>query len=152
MKKLVNKIKNKKMQNKIIRVAGVTFNNDDGTSRQKILAKCLANGKNKAKFVKYNFDGEKAIRIITEYGCIGNIPREEIQNILAKVDLMEDITLDIKTFKDDTGKKTFYSNIIIKYANSKKEIKLKKLQDKSKVFTNNIIMKCNNKDCDTIID
>ena len=152
MNKVGEKIKkNKKNDNiKIIRIAGV--NNDDGTSRQKILAKCLANGKTKAKLIKYNFDGEKAIRVITEYGTIGNIPREEIQNVLSKVDMMEDINMDIKAFKDDNSKKTFYCDMIIKYAKSRREMKLKKIQDKSKSFTTEIIKECNDSDCNDVID
>lgn len=159
MNKIYEQIKNKKNKKgtnksdiKIIRIAGVTFNNDDGTSRQKILAKCLANGKTKAKFIKYNFDGEKAIRVITEYGQIGNIPREEIQNILSKVELMEDIEMDIKTFRDDNSKKTFFCDIAIKYAKSKKELKMKKIQDKSKVFTCAIVKECDDKSCNNLID
>ena len=151
----MNKLKIKKNKNaefKIIRVAGVTFNNDDGTSRQKILAKCLANGKTKAKFSKYNFDGEKAIRVVTEYGQIGNIPREEIQYILSKVELMEDIVMDIKTFKDINNKKTFFCDITIKYAKNKKELKMKKIQDKSKVLNCDIIRECSNSDCDKLIE
>ena len=144
--------KKAKKEVKTIRIAGVTFNNDDGTSRQKILAECLTNGKNKAKFIKYNFDGEKAIRVITEYGVIGNIPREEVQNVLSKVDLMEDITMDIKTFKNDSGKKIFYCDLIIEYASSKKELKIKKIQDKSKVSTFPIVMECRNSDCDKLIE
>ena len=53
----------------ITSVVGVTFDNDDGSSRQEILAQCLPG--DPVAFYWHDFNGEPACAIITDYGQIG---------------------------------------------------------------------------------
>ena len=61
-------------------VAGVTFKNDDGTDRQKILQEMSFNepSDNDVWFEEDEDQGEgSGIRVLTDYGCVGYIRRSD---------------------------------------------------------------------------
>lgn len=99
------------------KVAGVTFRNPDGTSRQKILKEiCMDDdfGIEDAYLEEYKYKGEDAIRVLTNYGCVGNIKREDIEEVKPLFDLeIERCYIDIDSFENDNGKKIYYAEVNI---------------------------------------
>ena len=93
--------------NKTFRLVGVTFDNPDGTSRQKLLDDIRyyrgSNGIDykynnlKVELVKYLFEGEDAIRLEVGYGDIlGNVSRKDLPFLLENYEYIDDIPfLDI---------------------------------------------------------
>ena len=81
---IVEKNKNKNKNKKDIKngfpkkcsIAGVTFLNSDGTSRQEIIKKCQPGLKIDLIHDIHNSCDSFAISIITPYGCIGFIPKK----------------------------------------------------------------------------
>ena len=55
----------------ITKVVGVTFPNEDGSSRQEILSLCLSG--EPVGLCEYTFNGKPAFSVITEHGQIGNL-------------------------------------------------------------------------------
>ena len=72
-----------------IKLAGVTFKNDDGTSRQDILAG-IGRGYVTCKLVETKFQDkktgifEKAIKVFCNRNLIGWIPKRDLENSLTK--------------------------------------------------------------------
>ena len=71
-----------------IRVAGVTFANEDGSDRQRILRKIKFgdapfedNDNLDVQLESYSYRGEPAIRVLVEGHQIGNVPREQIAEV-----------------------------------------------------------------------
>ena len=98
----------------VTNIAGVTFDNDDGTSRQKILRELKARGgEGEVTLQEYYYKGHKAVHVLVDGKCIGNIPKDRVQEAL---DLMDkEITaarLEIETFRpedeDDDRPKVIY--------------------------------------------
>ena len=66
-------------------VAGVTFKNDDGSSRQGILkhiAESSDYSDQTAYLERYEFEGEDAISVSTAEGIVGNIRRTDVKKVL----------------------------------------------------------------------
>lgn len=99
---------NEEYYNQTFRLAGVTFDNPNGTSRQQLLEdiKCFrgSNGYDYKKgeltvnLVKYKFEDEDAIRV--EVGIskdiLGNISRKDLPFLLENYDYIHDIpNLDV---------------------------------------------------------
>lgn len=62
------------------KVAGVSFRNEDGSSRQDIISKL--HDDDVLHFVPYVYEDEPAYHIVTESGkCIGNVPKDYIQDV-----------------------------------------------------------------------
>lgn len=99
------------------KVAGVTFRNSDGTSRQKILKEiCMDDdfGIEDAYLEEYKYKGEDAIRVLTSYGCVGNIKREDIEEVKPLFDIeVERCYIDIDSFEDENEKKIYYAELVI---------------------------------------
>lgn len=62
-----------------VKVKGVTYRNDDGTSRQEILSCCYSG--QRVGFRRYTYNGSPAFAVVTDYGEIGNLPREIAENL-----------------------------------------------------------------------
>ncbi len=62
-----------------VKVKGVTFNNDDGSSRQEILSCCCAG--ERVGFRRFQYEGSPAFAVSTEYGEIGCLPAELASSI-----------------------------------------------------------------------
>jgi len=78
---------------KEFRVAGVTFDNDDNTSRQTILRKIKGkkrpfDKKQNVVLEQYSFKGQPAISIEVNGFQIGNIPKEDVPFIIKNADKM----------------------------------------------------------------
>ena len=84
-------------------IAGVTFDNDDGTSRQRILKDLKARGDDgELVLEEYEYKGAPAVRVLVDDLCIGNIPKSRVQAVLAAMDAGVTAShLDIETFRPD---------------------------------------------------
>lgn len=68
-----------------IKVAGVTFNNPDGTNRQDII-RSLGLGWKTAKLKQTTFDDERAVEVRISGKLIGYVPRTMLSNPLTELD------------------------------------------------------------------
>lgn len=84
------------------KIAGVTFRNDDGSSRQKYLKEAFVNqGDGTIKFESYEYQGEPAIRVFYDDMCIGNIPKDRVQDVMDVIDRITAVRLDVERFCPD---------------------------------------------------
>ena len=109
----------------VIPVAGVTFDNEDGTSRQRLLKDIKVRGGDAyLELEEYEYKGEPAIRICVDGECIGHIPKTHVKEVSDVLDHLERARLDIERFKPDDededghrqGRKTIYrADLILIY-------------------------------------
>lgn len=86
----------------VTRIAGVTFENDDGSSRQKYLKEAYANqGVGTLGLESYEYHGEPAIRVLYDDMCIGNIPKDKVQDFMDVIDRITAAYLDVERFCPD---------------------------------------------------
>lgn len=62
-----------------IKVAGVTFSNDNGVNRQKIIA-VLGAGWKTAKLKQMMFNGERAVEVRIDGLLVGYVPKTQLKN------------------------------------------------------------------------
>ena len=98
-------------------VAGVTFDNDDGKSRQKILrAICDGDeyGRADAELVAYTYEGEPAFRVMTDEGCVGNIRQKDIAEVQGLLDRnVHSIVVSAEEYEDDNDRKKYSADVEI---------------------------------------
>lgn len=83
-------------------LAGVTFDNDDGTSRQKLLKDFKARGgQADLELEEYEYKGSPAIRVLVDGECVGNIPKNRVDELLAIMDRLERANLEVEAFRPD---------------------------------------------------
>ena len=84
-------------------IAGVTFNNDDGSSRQAILKDIKARGGDaEVELEEFEYKGKPAVRVLIDGEQIGNIPRSRVQDVLAAMDAgITHASLDVETFRPE---------------------------------------------------
>lgn len=84
-------------------LAGVTFNNEDGSSRQKLLKKYYDNGVKGANLELKEFDykGKPAVAVLLDGQCVGNIPQNRVDELLQIMDRLEKGNLEIDVFRPD---------------------------------------------------
>lgn len=70
-----------------IKVAGVTFDNPDGESRQTILRK-LGFGYRYAILKQTTYDGERAVEVWTDSKFIGYVPKSQLDNELSYASIL----------------------------------------------------------------
>lgn len=76
------------------RVAGVSFNNDNGTSRQRYISKLKPF--DALGMTSFEYEGNTAFHILDEHGhCIGNLPKEHVDFVLDHYNQGHKITLYI---------------------------------------------------------
>lgn len=97
----------------VTRIAGVTFENDDGSSRQKYLKEAYANqGVGTLGLESYDYQGEPAIRVLYDDMCIGNIPKDKVQDFMDVIDRITAAYLDVERFcpddDDDRSREVIY--------------------------------------------
>ncbi len=79
------------------KLAGVTFNNDDGTSRQSVLRAInfkdapFTNGA-ELELNSYTYDGQPAYAVLANGKQLGNVPRDSVQFITDNFSRIEAIT------------------------------------------------------------
>lgn len=66
----------------LTKVKGVTFRNDDGTSRQEILSCCLRG--ESVYFRQFIYNGKPAYAVISDHGQIGNLSADLAENFDAR--------------------------------------------------------------------
>lgn len=117
---LSNTYKNESFNSKVdnfrtfsIGVAGVTFNNEDGTNRQKIIKNLHIN--QELKLVPYLFENKEAIYVKTlDNKIVGNIPHEHIKQITNKLSnnlINKVIVKENNKFTNENNEEIYYLKI-----------------------------------------
>ena len=91
-------------------VAGVTFDNEDGTSRQELLRTFYEKrgySKRDISLQKYKHEGNDAVYVIAKGDIIGNVPKEHVKAIIDNFD-----TIRIYHFRVKMNSKGIYYSII----------------------------------------
>ena len=83
------------------KVRGVTFCNDDGTSRQSILALCDAG--DQLRFSRYVYQGDPAYAVHSDWGQIGNLVADLAEDVASIVDSRERKCLILGQILNVTG-------------------------------------------------
>lgn len=84
-------------------IAGVTFKNDDGSSRQAILKDIKARGGYAADLdlEEYEYKGKPAVRVLVEGEQVGNIPRSMVPEVLEVLNRIEYASIMVETFRPE---------------------------------------------------
>lgn len=86
----------------VTNIAGVTFQNEDGSSRQAALKDAYVNGNvGTVELEAFEYKGEEAIRVLYEGACIGNIPRARVAEVLPIMDKITAGYIDAEPFERD---------------------------------------------------
>ncbi len=111
-------LKSKDIRSFSLKVAGVTFTNDDGTDRQKAISKLFVG--EELKLFPYKYKNKNAIYVKnTNNMILGNIPTDNITEIYNKLtnNKIEKVTVKkIDTFTNEKNKTIYYLiiNIFVK--------------------------------------
>lgn len=99
----------------ITNVAGVTFDNEDGTSRQKLIQKLCKN--DDIILEPYIYENEDAIYVKNvDNQTLGNIPKEAVKNITEYIDynLILKVSVDtVNKFLNKNNVEIFYLKICL---------------------------------------
>lgn len=113
-----------KFKGEMFAVAGVTFKNDNGTSRQRILRELYDNegdgGFVDAELEEYLYEGRPAVRVNTVNGCIGNIRSADTSRVREILQNNNNVFVNLfpDKFKDsETGKTIYRADVSINYPN-----------------------------------
>jgi len=97
------------------RVAGVTFENEDGTKRQALLEAAYEVGGNFSKhsgtLQEYTFEGSDAIYVLLNGEVIGNIPENEVKIISPYVREIDEVIITISRFLSEENEYIYYASI-----------------------------------------
>ena len=109
-------------------VAGVTFKNDNKSSRQTILKDLYRNGEmvedednlvhaypDNFEIEGYDFDGKQAFRLLCDGKCIGNVPIEYIKKVDEAIDRNPNASLFVGKFLNEEDKYTYYAKVKLRY-------------------------------------
>lgn len=98
-------------------IAGVTFANDDGISRQDILKELVGHEKKaKCSIVEYSYNGEQAFKVVVNGQTIGNIRRDDIPFLGSHYNKVISVTgLLIDNFINDYGEEIYRAEITVVY-------------------------------------
>ena len=108
------------------KVAGVTFKNDDRTSRQSILrsAKQAADladnvGDGFSELVvtieEARYKDERSYKVLIDGRQVGNVPREYVENVHDIYDQILDISIDIDSFINEDDERIYWGMVSILY-------------------------------------
>lgn len=105
------------------KVAGVTFDNNDGTNRQKHLAKFYLDHHGAAygegSLLRYYYEGSPAIYVLLEGKIIGNIPADEVENVLEIIDQIDDVSVYVSRFYAEDDMLIYFARVTMNYSESK---------------------------------
>ena len=97
-------------------VVGVTFRNEDGSSRQAYLKEAyINNGQGNIELVPYKYEGRPAIHVLYEGMCIGNVPEPEVGTVLSYIPRLGSLLLNVETFRDDDDKLIYRADLMLTY-------------------------------------
>ena len=103
----------------VTKVAGVTFDNYDGTSRQNYLARFyFANGGSaygSGSLLEYEYEGSPAIYVLLGDNIIGNIPAVEVPYVLSLITQIDEVCVYVSRFYSDDGELIYYARVILEY-------------------------------------
>lgn len=87
----------------VTNLVGVTFDNEDGTSRQRILKDYYISGVkgSELSLEEYEYRGKPAVRVLLDDQCVGNIPKTRVGELLPIMDRLESVAIDIEAFTPD---------------------------------------------------
>lgn len=111
-------LKNKNIRSFSLKVAGVTFTNEDGTDRQKAISKLFVG--EELRLYPYKYKNQNAIYVKnTNNVILGNIPNDNIAEIYNKItnEKIEKVSVKkVDTFINEKNKTIYYLiiNIFIK--------------------------------------
>lgn len=100
---------------KIFSVAGVTFDNDDGSSRQEILREICGGeeeGETEAWLEWYEYLGEDAYRVMTSCGCVGNVRKNDIHDAVIAIGA-SNVDLNVELFETDDGRRIYRADLVV---------------------------------------
>lgn len=89
------------------RLAGVTFDNEDGSSRQRALQGALADEcTGDVELELYDWKGQDAVRVLYDGVCVGNIPQARVPEVAPIMDRITAAHLDASRFtpEEDEGR------------------------------------------------
>ena len=86
----------------ITKVAGVTYDNEDGSSRQRILKAAMAEETSGSITLElYDYRGTDAIAVLYDGEEIGNIPKNRVAEVKAVMDRITGAHLDVDRFRPE---------------------------------------------------
>ena len=90
------------------KIVGVTFKNDDGTNRQELLRKIKSREEPFKGFINYSlrvysYEGKTAIAVLANGIMIGNVPKENAENIAEHMKYIDKVF--VRVFAGEDGKK-----------------------------------------------
>lgn len=101
--------------NLFTKVAGVTFKNADGSSRQANLKDLEVSGVNNVQLVQFEYQGEPALRVVVDGMEIGNVPADVVPEVLEIMPRIENIMCIVSTFDNDSGRRIYRADLDISY-------------------------------------
>lgn len=116
--------------NMSFKIAGVTFDNEDGKSRQTLLKRAYIDDcAGELEFEEYKFKGKQAVKILYNGNVLGNVPADRVREFVEIKDRITYADLDIDKFvpdddddecDDEDGKsrsrdEVYYGNVFVKY-------------------------------------
>nr|DAI33432.1 MAG TPA: hypothetical protein [Caudoviricetes sp.] len=97
------------------KVAGVTFKNADGSSRQANLKDLEVSGVNNVQLVQFEYQGEPALRVVVDGMEIGNVPADIVPEVLEIMPRIDNIMCIVSTFDNDSGRRIYRADLDISY-------------------------------------
>lgn len=99
-------------------VAGVTFDNDDGSDRQKILRRLLNSddANPDVTFLPYTFKKKPALYVMCGDQCVGNVPADYVEDVSSILDRIELAYITPDKFKNDDGVTIYRADLHIQYS------------------------------------
>lgn len=90
---------------KVFSVAGVTFANEDGSSRQQLLRELIGHTDGaRCALAEYSYNGEPAYKVMVDGKTIGNIHRNDLPYLTGHKDELTGVAgLEVNTFVNNDG-------------------------------------------------
>lgn len=110
------KLEDEKHGRIVTKVAGVTFDNEDGTERQDILRHYVENGSSDSiTLAKSSYKGNDAVDVMCGDYCVGKIPKDVIPTVVSVIDRVTSVIMDVNTFENDEGDEIYRADLTIVY-------------------------------------
>lgn len=90
------------------KVAGVTFKNADGSSRQAYLKEIDGNGADRIAFEEFEYQGAPALRVKVDGMEIGNIPADVVPELIEIMPRVQKVDVSVDSFIPDDGRRRVY--------------------------------------------